>query len=551
MIGREASSLIGQVAYTLLPPAMAAVVHALDRRVIDTGTTTESEVTVAHDGASRSYYLKHFPITDTADQVYAIGAIAIDITQHRQAQEAIQQQQHMSSVLRERERLARDIDATIGDTLRQVSKQAHTVYETLLDGNAAQAHGLLSDLRTIIHDAQHRVQSFALGISIDDEIDPDFARLYHERGLFPALREYVRRYAERFHMRIEISVPPHLLHEGFPANVQIQLLHIIQEALTAARHHANARHMWLSFDLHEQVLALTITDDGQRAAPPSATPATTRRMTDHDYALRRLGERVRDSGGTLDVCRKPPDPHIKISLPLRRQGDLRVQSVQVLIASSHPEATWHLQTTLATHGLRVLGVAHDGPTVQEQTRLLAPDIVLLDADLPPHGAPDAIRQIKAQHPATKAVVVTNAATDEELFDAIRSGALGYLPLNLPPDNLLELLLGLQQGEVALLPTMAQKVLEAFATTDAPASETAQPSAVPDSLSSLLSPRQMEVLWLVAQDYTYREVGEILGFSERTIKHYMSGIIKQLQLQSRAEAVALVRQRMNQPHPDTA
>jgi two-component system NarL family response regulator len=99
--------------------------------------------------------------------------------------------------------------------------------------------------------------------------------------------------------------------------------------------------------------------------------------------------------------------------------------------------------------------------------------------------------------------------------------------------------------------MAQKVLEAFATTDAPASETAQPSAVPDSLSSLLSPRQMEVLWLVAQDYTYREVGEILGFSERTIKHYMSGIIKQLQLQSRAEAVALVRQRMNQPHPDTA
>jgi two-component system NarL family response regulator len=99
--------------------------------------------------------------------------------------------------------------------------------------------------------------------------------------------------------------------------------------------------------------------------------------------------------------------------------------------------------------------------------------------------------------------------------------------------------------------MAQKVLEAFAHTNEHPDEQAPPSAAPESLSSLLSPRQMEVLWLVAQDYTYREVGEILGFSERTIKHYMSGIIKQLQLQSRAEAVALVRQRMNQPPPESS
>jgi two-component system NarL family response regulator len=551
IIGCNSQNIIGQVAYTLMPPAMAAVIRALDQRVLDTGAPIESEVTLTHEGATRSYYFKHLPLTNDAGQIAAIGAIAVDMTEHKQAQDAIQKQQEISMILRERERLARDIDTIIGDVLSQVNKQAHLASETLLAGDTAQTRGQLADLQSVIQEAQNRVQGFALGISIDDEIDPDFAALYHERGFFAALREYVRRFSERFTLEVETSIPPHLLHEDFPTTVQIQLLHIAQESLTAARHYANARHVWLAFDLRERMLQLTITDDGQRSAPLPDIPNAARRITDQDYALRRLGERVRDIGGMLDVRTAPHEPGIVVSIPLRRQGDLPVQSLRVLLASPQAEPTRLLQTLLETHGLRVAGVAQTGSEAEEQTRALRPDIVLLDTALPPHGAPDVVRQIKAQHPDLKAVIFTDDATDDELFAAIRSGAVGYLPLNLPPENLLELLLGLQRGEVALLPEMAQKVLEAFAHTNEHPDEQAPPSAAPESLSSLLSPRQMEVLWLVAQDYTYREVGEILGFSERTIKHYMSGIIKQLQLQSRAEAVALVRQRMNQPPPESS
>jgi two-component system NarL family response regulator len=550
MIGQESNHIVGQVAHTLMPPAMAAVIRALDQRVLDTGAPIESEVTLAHDGSTRSYYFKHLPLTNDAGQISAIGAIAVDMTEHKQAQDAIQKQQEISMILRERERLARDINTIIGGVLSQVDNQAHLASETLLAGDTAQARGQLADLQTVVQDAQNRVQGLALGVSIDDEIDPDFAALYHERGFFAALREYARRFSERFNLEVETSIPPHLLHEDFPTTVQIQLLHIVQEALTAARHYANARHVWLAFDLRERMLHLTITDDGQRSASLPDIPNAARRITDQDYALRRLGERVRDIGGMVDVRTAPHEPGIVVSIPLRRQGDLPVQSLRVLLASPQARPTRLLQTLLETHGLRVAGVAQTGSEAEEQTRTLRPDIILLDTALPPHGAPDVVRQIKTQHPDLKAVIFTDDATDDELFAAIRSGAVGYLPLSLPPENLLELLLGLPRGEVALLPEMAQKVLEAFAHTNEHPGENDLPSTAPESLSSLLSPRQMEVLWLVAQDYTYREVGEILGFSERTIKHYMSSIIKQLQLQSRAEAVALVRQRMNQPPPDT-
>jgi two-component system NarL family response regulator len=523
--------------------------RALDKRVLDTGRTSESEVTYAHEGATHTYYLKHLPLTNANGQIYAIGSVAVDITTHKQAQEAIQQQQTFRTILREREHLARTIDTTIGGILNQIHTQVQAVSESLPGDTLTPTHGILSDLRALIQDAQSRVQSLALGISSDEETDPTFATLYHQRGFFPALREYMRRSGERFHIRIETIIPPHLLHEHFPTSVQINLLSILQETLAAARHNG-ARHVWCAFALRDRMLHLTITDDGQRSTSSDATLASTRRITDQNDTLRRLHKRVRDIGGTLNVRTVPPDPAIDIQMPLRRQGDLRVQSIQVLIASHHPAAVQTLQTVLETHGLQVPSIAHNATEASERIRALRPDIVLLDADLPPHGAPEAIRQIKTHYPEMKAVVFTHTATDDELFAAIRSGAMGYVPTSLPADDLIDLLLGLQRGEIALLPPMAQKVLAAFAHTDETSSAAAASPETPDSLSSLLSPRQMEVLWLVAQDYTYREVGEILGFSERTIKHYMSGIIKQLQLQSRAEAVALVRQRMHQPPPDT-
>jgi two-component system NarL family response regulator len=297
--------------------------------------------------------------------------------------------------------------------------------------------------------------------------------------------------------------------------------------------------------LHERTLHMTLTHDGQHTTLAADAPASMRRVTDQDYAVRRMGERVREVGGTLELCEAARGPIIQVAIPLRREGDLRAPAVQFVLASHQPETIQTLRAIMNLYGLRVIGTAQGSQELSAQAHALDSDIVLLDAALPPHGATHIVRQLRVQHPDIKTVVFTNDATDEELLEVIRSGAVGYLPLSLPPSDLVALLLGLQRGEMALLPTMAKKVLETFTEHDQPATETARPQTAPDYLSSMLSPRQMEVLWLVAQDYTYREVGEILGFSERTIKHYMSHIIKQLHLQNRAEAIALVRQRMNQ------
>jgi two-component system NarL family response regulator len=549
MTGRKPEQIIGQVAYTVLPAELAAMVQSLDKRVLDTGRMVESEATFTHEGTTRSYYLKHLPLINDHGQVYAVGAVAVDLTNYKQEQGAIQQQSITSMVLRERERLARDVDTTMATLLGQLGTQAQAVQSTLDTGNLAQIRGTLTDLLAMIQDAQSNLHSFAMGISTDDDIDPAFATLYHERGFFPALCEYARRYAERFPMVVEADIPPYLLHEELPSTVQIHLLHVIHELLTTAHHTIAAQHVRLAFALQDRMLNMTITDDGQHFVPSDDPTTTTRRVTDQGYVLRRTSERVREVGGTLEICQEAADLMIQISIPLRRQGDLRAHSIQILIASDKPDAQT-LQTMLTTHGLQVVGTTQSGADVVAQARALSPDIILLDVALPPGGASPIVQQIKAHHPDIAVVIVSRTATDDELFEAIRSGAAGYVPLSLPPSDLISLLLGLQRGEMAVLPAMAKKILEAFAETGQPDEPTARSQSAPDYLSSLLSPRQMEVLWLVAQDYTYREVGEILGFSERTIKHYMSSSIKQLQLQNRAEAIALVRQRMNKPPTNT-
>jgi two-component system NarL family response regulator len=548
IIGRKPEHIIGQSAYEVLPPPLAAVVRALDKRVLDTGRPTESEATITYGGATHSYYLRHVPLINSHGQVYAVGAAAVDITEHKQAQDAIQQQQELSTVLRERDRLARDIDATIGTMLGRLEKQSYAVQEALAKGAIDQAHGLLADLLAMIKDGQHTAHSFSLGISTDDDIDPGFAELYHDRGFFPAMQEYLRRYAEHAGIDIVVDIPPYLLHEGFPSMVQIHLLHIIHEALNAARQYRSAQTVRLNFALHDRTLRMTIANDWQHAPPVEPTD-TARRMSDQNYTVRRMSERVREVGGTVEIRSTDPEPVIQVYVPLRRQGDLYTQSIKVMVASHQPALVRALQTTLTTYGLHVVGTAHSTPQFYEQVRLLNPDIALIDATLPPSGASGITLQMKTHHPATRVIVVSETSADDELFEVIRSGAAGYLPLDLPPGDLISLLLGLQRGEMALPSTMVKKVLETLADTSQATTESPKPQTAPDYLSSLLSPRQMEVLWLVAQDYTYREVGEILGFSERTIKHYMSGIIKQLQLQSRAEAIALVRQRMNHLPPD--
>jgi len=206
--------------------------------------------------------------------------------------------------------------------------------------------------------------------------------------------------------------------------------------------------------------------------------------------------------------------------------------MKVLLVDDHPLFLEGLQNLLAARGIEVVGTAGDGLEALEKARALRPDLILMDVQMPRCDGLAATRLIKAEMPTVKIVMLTVSEEDEDLFEAIKSGASGYLLKSLDADQFFQLLSGLERGEAPLSPGLAARILEEFARSAALAGLAAEAGKVTD-----LTPGQIEVLTLVAQGMTYREMGEALHLSERTIKYHMGEILKRLHLQNRAEVIA--------------
>lgn len=207
---------------------------------------------------------------------------------------------------------------------------------------------------------------------------------------------------------------------------------------------------------------------------------------------------------------------------------------RTLLVDDHPLFADGLKDMLTRRGFMVLGVARDGLEALHQARALHPDLILMDIQMPHCDGLTATRLIKAELPAVQIVMLTMAEDDEYLFEAIKSGACGYLLKTLDTNEFLRLLGGLAEGAPPFAPQLAQKVLQEF--TQQPEMKT----AVNPSLTEL-SPRHWQILNLVAQGLTYKEIGSTLGLAERTIKYHMSEIVQRLHLQNRAQVLAYVRQ----------
>ena len=209
--------------------------------------------------------------------------------------------------------------------------------------------------------------------------------------------------------------------------------------------------------------------------------------------------------------------------------------MKVLLADDHPLFLDGLRNLLSAHGITVAGTARDGLEALEQARALRPDVVLMDIHMPRLNGLAALRMIKAELPETRIVMLTMSAEDDELFEAIAAGASGYLLKTQDTDQVFALLQDVERGEVALSPGLASRVLNEFRrrATLPPGVEEKHPAAS-------LSLRETQVLTLVAQGLTYKEVGAKLNLSERTIKYHMGEIVGRLHLESRTQAIEYAR-----------
>jgi two-component system NarL family response regulator len=207
-----------------------------------------------------------------------------------------------------------------------------------------------------------------------------------------------------------------------------------------------------------------------------------------------------------------------------------------MLADDHPLFLDGLKNLLTARGVQVVGTAHDGLEALEKARSLRPEVILMDIQMPRCDGLCATRLIMAELPEIKIVMLTMSADDQDLFEAIKCGAFGYLLKTQDTEEFFNQLIALEQGEVPLSPGLAARILREFGRQQSAAISLEQEPAEREFLTG----RELEVLTLVSQGLTYKEVGARLSLSERTIKYHMGEIIARLHLENRAQVIEYAR-----------
>jgi two-component system, NarL family, response regulator LiaR len=212
---------------------------------------------------------------------------------------------------------------------------------------------------------------------------------------------------------------------------------------------------------------------------------------------------------------------------------MKALSIRVLLTDDHAIVRKGVRVLLATErDIQVVGEACDGEEAVAQAEALRPDVILMDLVMPKLDGIEAISQIMSKLPSTRILVLTSFAADEKVFPAIKAGALGYLLKDSGPEELVRAIHEVYRGEPSLEPSIARKVLLELVHPPMRKSLTVDP----------LTERELDILRLVAQGCSNKEIALKLSISELTVRTHVSNILGKLHLASRTQAALYALQK---------
>ena len=203
--------------------------------------------------------------------------------------------------------------------------------------------------------------------------------------------------------------------------------------------------------------------------------------------------------------------------------------IRLLLADDHAVVRSGLRLLLeAQPDMAIIGEAENGADAIRRTAELKPDVVLMDIAMPGMNGIEATRRIKAQAPATAVLALTMYEDDQYFFEMLRAGAAGYVPKRAAPDELVSAIRAVSRGEVFLYPSLAGRLVQDYLQRRS-VEEQAPPA-------DELTPREQEVLTLIAQGLSNNEISDQLVISAKTVDRHRENIMRKLNLHNRVDLV---------------
>jgi DNA-binding NarL/FixJ family response regulator len=476
-----------------------------------------------------------FTRTPDARPLQIIGS-SIDITEQRQTVEFVRQQEKALAMLRKRDRLTRELHTMLSQALGTIATHNQSAHDLLQNQHIAPALSHLSDAITMTRQAQTNIQDFIVGTRVHS--GPQDTQ-QEQPGFATALREHCRWLQHLYGFTTTLHIPDILEEVTLSPLTEMHLLHIVQGALSNVRKHAGVAAAQVTLWLQDTWVCVQVTDQGS-GFDPNHSLASPDDTGYPGYGLQRMREHVDEIGGHLQVeSMVGSGSRITAWVPVYAETSLSALDMRLLLVDDNQLFLEGLRNLLEAHSLTIVGTASSGEEALAQARQLQPDVILMDIEMPGMNGLETTRRIRAELPDIQIVMLTVADNDETLFEAIKIGAIGYLTKNITAEEIYQVLFDLARGGTPLSPGLARRILREFADRDPVESE-----QTTDTLNTArLTPRQREILTLVVQGHTYKQIGHMLNYSESTIKYHMGNILKNLHLENRADAVAYVRRQM--------
>jgi two-component system, NarL family, response regulator LiaR len=207
------------------------------------------------------------------------------------------------------------------------------------------------------------------------------------------------------------------------------------------------------------------------------------------------------------------------------------EKIQILVVDDHTVVRKGLCALLSDekYGIHVVGEAADGREAIEKARTLQPQVILLDLAMPGMGGLEAIPAILREDPKARILVLTSHAEDDQVVEAVRSGALGFLRKDSSPDELVSTIHNVYLNRVSLPPELVRKVM------------LKEHQTVEERTANELTPREADVLRCVAKGYSNKQIASELSVSPTTVRTHVSSLLRKLQLENRTQLALYAQQ----------